>query len=379
MLEWAQQPDNLCIYQIYVLGRPERPFFLDSCVIGPTTFQTTRTMAEDNDSSATAYQLPFERPVLKLQRQITELEAKQPESGRDYSGEIRQLRTQCVSLLRKTYANLSAWETVQVARHPGRPLAGDYIRRIVKNFVELHGDRRFGDDKAMRCGLGRIGTEKVAIVATHKGRGTKEKLICNFGYAYPEGYRKALRIMKLAEKFRLPVVSIVDTPAAYPGIGSEERGIAEAIARNLLEMSRLKTPVLVVVIGEGGSGGALGIAVGDRVAMMDYAFYSVIPPEGCAAILWRTGEKAPEAAEAMKITAHPLKQLGVVDEILPEPLGGAHRNPSEAAGSLERYIVATLRELDRIPLDDLLERRYQRWRRIGKLLRVQRHTQNAGR
>jgi len=333
---------------------------------------------EDNNDAATAYQLPFERPILKLQRQIAELEANQPEAGRDYSAEIRQLRTQWVRLLRKTYANLTPWEVVQVARHPGRPLAGDYIRRIVKNFVELHGDRRFGDDKAVVCGMGRIGTEKVAVIATHKGRDTKEKVACNFGYAYPEGYRKALRVMKLAEKFHLPVVSLVDTPAAFPGVESEQRGIAESIARNMLEMSRLKTPIVVVVIGEGGSGGAIGIAIGDRIGIMQYAFYSVIPPEGCAAILWRTGDKAPEAAEAMRITAEHLKQLDVVDDIIPEPLGGAHRNPAEAAGTLERYIVRALRELASIPGDKLLENRYSRWRRMGKVIRQQLHSQPAG-
>jgi acetyl-CoA carboxylase carboxyl transferase subunit alpha len=326
---------------------------------------------EENNSSATAYQLPFERPILKLQRQITELETSQTETGRDYSAEIRQLRDQWVSLLRKTYAELTPWEVVQVARHPGRPLAGDYIRRIVKNFVELHGDRKFGDDKALVCGLGRIGTEKVALISIHKGRDTKEKVACNFGYAYPEGYRKALRVMKLAEKFHLPVVSLVDTPAAYPGVGSEERGIAEAIARNLLEMSRLRTPIVVAVIGEGGSGGALGIAVGDRIGIMRYAFYSVIPPEGCAAILWRTGDKAPEAAEAMRITPPQLKSLDVVDDIIPEPLGAAHRNPAEAAALLEQYLVSTLRRLARIPTDELLAQRYDRWRRIGKHIRQQ--------
>jgi len=331
----------------------------------------------NGNETANLYQLPFERPILKLQRQITELEANQAETGRDYATEIRHLRTQWVTLLRKTYANLTPWEVVQVARHPGRPLAGDYIRRIVKNFVELRGDRRFGDDKAVRCGFGRIGTEKAAILAIHKGRDTKEKIACNFGYPYPEGYRKALRVMKLAEKFKLPVVSLVDTPAAYPGVESEERGIAEAIARNLLEMSRLKTPFVAVILGEGGSGGALGIAVADRIAIMEYAFYSVIPPEGCAAILWRNGEKAPQAAEAMKITPRRLKELDVVDDIIPEPLGGAHRNPAEAAGSVERYVVRTLRELARQPTDKLLENRYLRWRRMGKVTQLKHQAVSA--
>ncbi len=329
-------------------------------------------MAKTNDlGMESGFQLPFERSILGLQRKIAELEADQAESGRDLTPEIRQLRSQYVSVLRKTYQGLSAWETVQVARHPARPLARDYIERIVKNFVELHGDRRFADDRAIVCGLGRIGSEKVALIAQHKGRETKEKIACNFGCAHPEGYRKALRVMELAEKFHLPVVTLIDTPGAYPGVGSEERGVAEAIARNLLEMSRLKTPIVCVVIGEGGSGGALGIGVGDRIAMLEYAYYSVISPEGCAAILWRTGEKASEAAEALKITSRDLKALDIIDDIVPEPLGGAHRNPVEAANNLERHIVRTLRELSRVPIANLLKHRYERWRRMGKVIHLE--------
>lgn len=325
-------------------------------------------MAEPKDTTVA---LPFEKPIARLQRQIADLETEQIKSGRDYAQEIRQLRAQYISLLRKTYQSLSPWETVQVARHPQRPLARDYIGLVVKNFVELHGDRRFADDKAIVGGLGRIGTEKVLLLAQQKGRDTKEKLAHNFGMAQPEGYRKALRLMKLAEKFHLPVVTLIDTPGAYPGIGSEERGVAEAIARNLLEMSRLKTPVVCIVIGEGGSGGALGIAVGDKVAMLEFAYYSVISPEGCASILWRTGEKAPEAAEALKLTSAHLKTQGVVDEIIPEPLGGAHRNPAETAHNVERYIVRTLRELRRLEIDELLARRYESWRAKGKVLERQ--------
>ena len=328
-------------------------------------------MAKENDNGiANGYQLPFERPIVRLQRQIAELEAKQIETGRDYSRNIRELRAQYVSVLRTTYRNLTPWETVQVARHPARPLASDYIDLIIKNFVELHGDRRFANDKAIRCGMGRIGTEKIMLIAQQKGRETKEKLERNFGLAHPEGYRKALRVMKLAEKFQLPVVTIMDSTGAYPGIGSEERGVAESIARNLLEMSRLRTPIVCVVIGEGCSGGALGIGVGDCLAMLEHAYYSVITPEGCAAILWRTGEKAAEAAEALKVTAKHLKRLDVIDEIIPEPLGGAHRNPAEAAANLERYIVSALRRLRRIDTDELLTRRYDRWRRVGKVIRV---------
>ena len=325
-------------------------------------------MAKEGFSSTeNGFQLPFEKPLGHLQRQIGELETSQVSSGRDYSSEIRTIRQQYVSMLQKTYQNLTPWETVQVARHPNRPLSGDYIQLIVKNYVQLHGDRRFADDKAIRCGLGSIGGEKVVLLAQQKGRDTKEKIACNFGCAHPEGYRKALRAMRMGEKFHLPVVALVDTQGAYPGVGSEERGVAEAIAVNMLEMSRLGTPIVVVVIGEGGSGGALGIAVGDRVAMLQYAYYSVISPEGCASILWRTGEKAPEAADALKLTAKSLRGLDVIDDIVPEPLGGAHRSPAEAAGNLERYIARTLRDLRRLPMDTLLKQRYDRWRRMGRV------------
>jgi len=331
--------------------------------------------AGNSDRSDAVAAMAFEKPIIRLQRQIEELEEARSEGGRDYSAEIRQLRVQYVSLLKKTYESLTPWETVQVARHPARPLSIDYIERIGKNFVELHGDRRFADDKAIACGPIHIGTEKVMLVAQHKGRDTKEKLARNFGMCHPEGYRKALRAMKLAEKFRMPVVTLIDTAGAYPGVGSEERGVAESIARNLMEMSRLRTQIVCVVIGEGGSGGALGIGVGDRIGILEYAYYSVISPEGCASILWRTGEKAPEAAEALKLTAKQLKALDVVDDIIPEPLGGAHRNPAEVASNLERYIVRSLRELGRVSIDRLLAARYDRWRRMGKVLRLQ--PQNA--
>ncbi len=323
----------------------------------------------------TGFQLPFEKPIVRLARQIVELEEAQADNGRDYGSEIRQLRAQYVSLLRKTYRDLSPWETVQVARHPNRPLGREYIDLMAKNFVEIHGDRRFADDKAIVCGFAQVGTEKVMLIVQHKGRDTKEKIACNFGCAHPEGYRKALRAMKLAEKFRLPIVTLMDTAGAYPGIGSEERGVAEAIAVNMMEMSRLRTPVVCTVIGEGGSGGAIGVGVGDRMAMLEYAYYSVISPEGCAAILWRTGEKAAEAAEAMKITARSLKSLDVIDDIVPEPLGGAHRNRAEAAHNLERHIVRTLRELKRVDVDKLLRHRYDRWRRMGKVIELELQSQ----
>ena len=314
------------------------------------------------------YLLDFEKSLAANRRHIVELEADQASTGRDHSSEIRSLRARYLTQLKKTYSNLSAWQTVQVARHPRRPLAGDYLDRIVKEFVELHGDRAFGDDNAIRCGLGRISSEKVAIIAQHKGRDTNEKIKCNFGCAHPEGYRKALRVMKLAEKFALPVVALIDTPGAYPGVDSEERGVAEAIAVHLREMSRLRTPIACLVIGEGGSGGALGIGVGDRMAMLEHAYYSVISPEGCAAILWKTGEKAADAAEAMKITSRHLMELDVIDEVVTEPLGGAHRDPAEAAANVERYFVRAIRDLRRFNIDTLLENRYHRWRKMGKVL-----------
>ncbi|HDZ20807.1 hypothetical protein LCGC14_0269120 [marine sediment metagenome] len=324
-------------------------------------------MATDN---ANLPLLPFEKKLIHVQRQIAELEADQETSDRDFSATIQKLREEEVAILTETYDNLTAWETVQVARHPARPLGMDYVDRIVKNFFELHGDRRFADDLAMRCGLGQVGTEKVVLIVQHKGHDTKDKIACNFGCAHPEGYRKALRAMKLAEKFSLPVVALIDTQGAYPGIGSEERGVAEAIARNLLEMSRLKTPIVCIVIGEGGSGGALGIGVGDCVAMLQFAYYSVISPEGCASILWKTGEKAPEAAEALKLTSGHLKEFGVIDDIITEPLGGAHRRPADAATQVERYITRTVRQLKRQPIDKLLADRYQRWRKLGKVLHL---------
>src|SRR5947199_10393257 len=297
--------------------------------------------------------LDFEQPRARLEQQIHELEALQAAKQTDYSKEIRQLRTNYTSLLRKTYDHLSAWETVQVARHPQRPLFRDYVDNVCREFRELHGDRHFGDDPAIVCGLARLAGHKVMLLGHHKGCDTKEKVRCYFGLAHPEGYRKALRCMKLAEKFGLPVVCLIDTAGAYPGIGAEERGQAESIARNLMEMSRLKTPIVAVITGEGGSGGALGIGVADRVAMMEHAWYSVISPEGCSGILWKGAANAPDAAAALKLTSKNLKQLGVIDSIISEPLGGAHRDPHTAAHSLEQFLAKTLRELKRVKLDTL--------------------------
>lgn len=309
--------------------------------------------------------LEFERPLAKIERQVEELEASQTATGRDLSGTIKTVRSELMMARRKLYTKLDAWEIVQMARHPKRPLAPDYINLMVRDFCELHGDRNFRDDRAIICGFGRIGNFKCMFVGHNKGKDTKERLETCFGMAHPEGYRKALEKMKLAEKFGLPIVCLIDTAGAYPGIGSEERGVAYNIAINMRDMSRLRVPILCVVIGEGGSGGALGIGVGDRVAIMEYAYYSVISPEGCAAILWKSAEHAAKAAKALKFTAKDLKRLDLVNEIIKEPLGGAHRDPAVAAANVEKFIVDNLRELKRGKVDTMLKRRYKRWRDIG--------------
>lgn len=312
------------------------------------------------------YELDFERPLLQLERQIAELESHSGDAGVDIGTEIRKLRQNHTAMLRKIYAKLGAWNTVKVARHPGRPQAIDYIRGMAKEFCELHGDRHFGDDPAIITGFGRIGSHKCLIVAHNKGKDTRQRIACHFGCAHPEGYRKALLKMNLAQKFGLPIVTLVDTPGAYPGIGAEERGQAQAIAANLREMSRLKVPIVSVIIGEGGSGGALGIAVADRVAMLQYAWYSVISPEGCAAILWKSGDAAEKAAESLKLTAADNLKLSTVDEAIPEPLGGAHRNPSAAIDSVEKWIVQNLRDLKRYKPANLINRRFDRLRDVGR-------------
>ena len=323
-------------------------------------------MAEPT-SYSTAFQLDFEKPLIELERQINELERQQSEQDADLSDEISNLRESHRAAVDKTYDNLTGWQTVKVSRHPGRPQAVDYIRTFVKDFCELHGDRRHGDDPAIITGFGRIGPHKCMVVAHNKGKDTKEKIACHFGCAHPEGYRKAMLKMKTAEKFGVPIVTLVDTPGAYPGISAEERGQSEAIAFNLREMSSLKVPVVSVVIGEGGSGGALGIGVADRIAMMQYAWYSVISPEGCAAILWKTGEQASVAAEQLHLTAEANVKLGVIDDIIDEPHGGAHRNPEEAARNLEAWIVGTLRDLKRVKTPTLLKHRYEKFRSMGQV------------
>lgn len=312
------------------------------------------------------YQLEFEKPLITLEKQIAELETPENAANEEIHVEVKKLRQSYTNLLKKTYSKLNAWNTVQVARHPNRPQSIDYIRAFVKDFCELHGDRRYGDDPAIITGFGRIGPHKCMVVAHQKGKDTKEKIACHFGCAHPEGYRKAILKMKMAEKFNVPIVTLIDTPGAYPGIGAEERGQAEAIAYNLREMSRLRVPIVCAVIGEGGSGGALGIGVGDRLGMLQYAWYSVISPEGCAAILWKTGEKAEEAAEQLHLTARDNLKLNLIDDVIPEPLGGAHRNPKESAEKLEGWITATLRELKRFKVDNLLKKRYEKFRAMGQ-------------
>jgi acetyl-CoA carboxylase carboxyl transferase subunit alpha len=309
--------------------------------------------------------LEFEEKVADLDRQMNELRRVSSIKGIDYSAEVRRLQREQVAELKRIYSNLTAWQTVQVARHPKRPLLSDYLNLMVKDFRELHGDRCFGDDRAIITGFGQIGREKVLVVGQNKGKNTKEKIVCNFGCPNPEGYRKALSKMQFAEKYNIPIVTLIDTPGAYPGIGAEERGQAQAIAVNLMEMSRLRVPIVCIVIGEGGSGGALGIGVGDRMAILEFAYYSVISPEGCAAILWRDGSQAPDAAEALKLTSRDLYKLGLIDSVIPEPLGGAHRNVHDTVYNVEKYIVKTLRDLKRMKIDNLLENRYRKLRSIG--------------
>ena len=309
--------------------------------------------------------LDFEQPIVEIERQIAALEARG--EGEGVSDELATLYATRETILTKTYSDLSAWQTVRVARHPARPQTLDYVDLMCRDFCQLHGDRRFADDPAIVAGFTRIGPWKVLLVGHQKGRTTPERIACRFGCANPEGYRKALLKMKLAEKFKLPIVTLVDTPGAYPGIDSEQRGQAEAIAVNLREMSRLRTPVVTVVIGEGGSGGALGIAIADRVAMLENAWYSVISPEGCAAILWKEANERtnPLAAKALALTAKENLANGLIDHVIREPVGGAHRNPKATAASVQAWIIEQLSELTRLDSETLVRRRYEKFRRIG--------------
>ena len=309
--------------------------------------------------------LDFEQPIAELEVKIEELQLVGSDADINISEEIETLRGKSTKLTEKIYNNLSAWDTVKVARHPLRPYTLDYIPRIFTEFDELHGDRHFGDDNAIVGGIGRIDGQPVMVIGQEKGRAVKDKVQRNFGMPKPEGYRKALRLMEMAERFRMPVVTLIDTPGAYPGIDSEERGISESIAQNLAVMSRLATPVICIVIGEGSSGGALGIGVGDHLAMLQYATYFVISPEGCANIIWKSTENAPQAAEAMGVTSSVLQDLGIVDATIPEPLGGAHRDFDLMAERIQAHIIAQLKLLQDIPLADMLEKRYQRLMSYG--------------
>src|ERR1043166_269442 len=315
---------------------------------------------------AANHELPFEKEIRAMEALLAQLEANAGEEG-GVGDEIRRIRRELNSLIRKVYTDLSSWDTVQVARHPNRPQTLDYIGMIFDEFVELHGDRAIGDDRAIRSGFAQLGEYRVVLIGHQKGHNLKERNECLYGCAHPEGYRKALNRMKLAAKFGLPVICLIDTPGAYPGIGAEERGQAQLIATNLFEMSRIRTPIVCVVIGEGGSGGALGIGIGDRVSMLEFAYYSVISPEGCAGILWKTAteETKARAAEALKLTAKHLLRLKIIDEVIPEPLGGAHRNPREMGRLLKEYLLRYLRDLKQIPLDELVAQRYQKFRRMG--------------
>jgi acetyl-CoA carboxylase carboxyl transferase subunit alpha len=321
----------------------------------------------DINKMANQYYLEFEKPVADLERKIVELQEMSSDTV-DLKAEIAKLEKKAEKVREDIFANLSRWQTAQVARHINRPFTMDYLNHIFTEFTELHGDRNYGDDHAIVGGPARLDGEPVMVIGHQKGRDTKEKVYRNFGMPNPEGYRKALRLMEMAERFRLPIITFVDTPGAFPGIGAEERGQAEAIARNLREMSRLTVPIIVVITGEGGSGGALAIAVGDRILMLEYSVYAVISPEGCAAILWSDGTKGEQAAEALKLTAQDIKAIEVCDEIVKEPLGGAHRDHQAMAKSLHEALSRNLKELRQIPADQLVELRYQKFRKMSRFI-----------
>jgi len=309
--------------------------------------------------------LDFEKPVVELEKKIIEMEDYARETGLDLSEDIKRLNSKAHSLQKEIYSKLTPWQRVQLARHPDRPYTLDYIKRMVTDFFELHGDRYYWDDPAIVAGIGFIENQRVAIIGHQKGRDVKENLYRNFGMAHPEGYRKAKRIMNIAAKFNLPVISLLDTPGAYPGIQAEERGQAEAIARNLFEMARLPVPIIIAIIGEGASGGALGIGVGDVILMLENCWYSVISPEGCAAILWRDNAKASQAAEVMKLTAPDLLELGIIDKIVKEPPGGAHWDHDEAAKILKKHLLDEIARLTKLGKKDLIDKRIEKFSKMG--------------
>jgi acetyl-CoA carboxylase carboxyl transferase subunit alpha len=317
--------------------------------------------------ASTLYRLAFEQPISALEERIAKLDSTEPKTA-ESRDQVRALRRELADTIRSIYSQLDPWETVQVARHPDRPMFTDYIDLVFDEFVELHGDKFFGDDRALRTGFAKLDRYKVMVVGHHKGKTLKERNECFFGCANPEGYRKSMAKMRMAAKYRLPIICLIDTPGAYPGIGAEERGQAQVIAESMLEMSQFETPIICVVIGEGGSGGALGIGVGDRVAVLEFAYYSVISPEGCAGILWKSHDYAADAARALKLTARHLHGLGVIDDVIEEPLGAAHRDHNQMAARLKMYLVKTLRELVDQPTDQLLAARYEKFRGMGQYL-----------
>jgi len=309
--------------------------------------------------------LDFEKPIVELERKIQELKSFTSNKKIDLGSEIKNLEDKLSKLRKEIYGSLSAWQRVQIARHPKRPYTQDYINMLMTDFIELHGDRLFYDDQAIVGGVAKFNGNKIMIMGHQKGRDTKENLKRNFGCAHPEGYRKGLRLMKMAQRFNLPIITLIDTPGAYPGVDAEERGQAQAIATNLKEMIDIAVPIVVIVIGEGGSGGAIGLGVGDKVCLLENSYYSVISPEGCASILWRSSAKAPEASETLKLTAKDLLNLGIIDEIISEPLGGAHRDPEKAAKNLGETLKRNLDDLIKIPKDRLLQLRYEKFRKMG--------------
>lgn len=319
--------------------------------------------------SAASTNLAFEQPILELEMRVRALEQTTDQTPQ-VDEELRRLRRELADTIKTVYSTLSPWQTVEVARHKDRPYSSDYLSLAFDEFVEMHGDKHFGDDRAIITGFAKIEHFKVLVVGQQKGRTVKERSACNFGCPQPEGYRKAMSKMRMAAKYGLPIITFIDTPGAYPGVGAEERGQALVIAQNMFEMSRLQTPIVCVVIGEGGSGGALGIGVGDRVAMLEHAYYSVISPEGCAGILWKSRGYREQAAQALKFTSHDLLRLGVVDAILDEPLGGAHRDHHKMAAKMRQYLVKQLSELTTQPIDNLLSARYEKFRRMGVFLEL---------
>lgn len=310
--------------------------------------------------------LDFEKPITELEKKIQELKNFTENKKIDLSSEVKHLEEKLDGLKKDIYSNLTPWQRVQIARHPQRLYTLDYINMLMSDFIELHGDRSFADDRAIIGGFARLDDKKIMVIGHQKGRDIKENLKRNFGCAHPEGYRKALRLMQTAEKFNLPVVIFIDTPGAYPGVGAEERGQAQAIALNLREMASISVPIIAIVIGEGGSGGALGVGVADKICVLENAYYSVISPEGCAAILWKNSSKASEAAEVLKLTAQDLLKMGIIDEIVPEPLGGVHRDPQKMSQTLKELIYRSLNELSELKKEELLKTRYKKFRSMGK-------------